>query len=196
MQIQRMKMTKRKNYFFAQLPLLTVAALLTSLTGQPTFAADEGIYKTVAADGSIVFADKPSEDTGTAKSAYTETVANSEPVIDTSIRSDEFSSDTLGGRNKRPANVSAVEIISPSNNQRIGETRNSILFQIALGPDNRLPKGHSAQVFMDGEVISSQPSKQVNVKKPESGSYTYEVRVIDPTGVTLLRSAPILLHIE
>lgn len=185
-----------KSTYLAQLPLITVAALLTAFAAHPTFAADESIYKTVAADGSTVFADKPKESSGITKSEYSVPVANSQPVLDTSTRSDEFSSDTLGGRNKQPPIVNVIEITSPSNNQRILEEQNSILFQIELGPDNRLPKGHLAEVYMNGEVVSSGPRKQVNVFTPKSGSHTFEVRVIDPTGATVIRSAPILLFVD
>ncbi|MFT4728903.1 MAG: hypothetical protein ACI9UN_003416 [Granulosicoccus sp.] len=195
MQIQRMKMTNRKSSITTQAPLLTTAVLLASLVIQPALAADEGIYKKIGSDGSVVFTDKPRSNTVAVESRRTIPVKASEPILDTSIRSNEFSSDTLGGRGKGKVNIRALRIISPTNNQTLSDPQGTILIDIAMGPDKSLPRGHKAQIQMNGEIVSNGRRTRTNVPTPGRGTHLFEARIMNSKGSTLARSAPVKVYI-
>lgn len=191
-----MKKTNRKSTIIAQAPLLTAVALLASLAIQPAFAADEGIYKTIGPDGSIVFTDKPKNNTFAVESSSLVPVTISEPVLDTSIRSNEFSSDTLGGRGKNAAKVSAVRITSPTNNQTLTNPQEPILITIAMGPDKKLPRGHIAEIRLNGEIVSNGSRTQTSVPAPDRGTHIIEAQIVNSKGATLARSEAVKVYIQ
>ena len=196
MQNQCMKMTNRKSNIIAQVPLLTTLTLLTSLAVNPAFAADTGIYKTIGADGSIVFTDKPQKTTSIAKSKYMAPVATSQPATTPNIRSDEFSSDTLGGLQNRNINITAVQIISPTNNQTLTDVQDSILIKVAMGPDTSLPEGHTALVRMNGNIVANGSRTEANVPVPDRGTHIFDVQIINSNGKILVKSVPIKVHVN
>lgn len=196
MQFQCMKKTNRKSTTKAQAPLLTAVALLASVAIQPAFAADEGIYKTIGADGSIVFTDKPKNNTFAVESSSLVPVTISKPVLDTSIRSNDFSSDTLGGRGKNAAKVSAVRITSPTNNQTLTNPQEPILITIAMGPEKRLPRGHTAEIRLNGEIVSNGRRTQTSVPAPDRGTHIIEAQIVNSKGTTLARSEPVKVIIQ
>ena len=194
MQNQCMKMTNRKSKIAAGVPLLTTLTLLTSLAVHPAIAADTGIYKTIGADGSIVFTDKPQQNTSIARSRSAEPVANSQPTP--ARRSDEFSSDTLGGLQNRKINISAVQIISPRNNQTLSAAQDSILIKIAMGPDKALPEGHTALVRMNGNIVANKSRTEANVPAPVRGTHIFDVQIINSNGKILVKSEPITVYVN
>ena len=196
MLIQRMKMTKTQNTLISYLALFGAALMMTSLSAQPTFAADDGIYKSIGENGSIVFTDKPKGNSVSVTSRKLIPVTNSQPILDVGPRADEYSSDTLGGRDKSKINVRAVTIISPEHNQTISTTESSMLFTIALGPDKRLPEGYTTEIKMNGVVVSNQDSTQITVPVPNRGTHLFEARVVSSNGIELVGSEPIRVHVN
>ena len=197
MQYQRMEITNRKSNIITRVPLLTTLTLLTSLTVSPAFAADTGIYKTIGADGSIVFTDKPPNTTSIAATSKSEpSLAKSQPAPNTNIRSGEFSSDTLGGLQNRNINITAVKITSPTNNQTFTDGQDPILIQVAMGPDTSLPEGHTALVRMNGNKVANGSNMEASVPAPGQGTHIFDVQIMNSNGKILAQSAAIKVHVN
>jgi len=176
--------------------MLSMVALVASLNTHPAFAADDGIYKTTGADGSTEFTDKPRSGTATSTSEYSTSSVGSQNVNDPYARSDEFSSDRLGGRDMSKIRVGAVEITSPLNNQTLAVSEDSILITIAMGPDNRLPEGYTAQIQMNDEVVANGSRKQTNIPVPDQGTHTLVARILNSNGKTIVISDPVKIHVN
>lgn len=177
-------------------PLLTVAVLLAAWAVQPVTAADEGIYKSVGPDGSIIFTDKPRGSTAAFPLRQSAPQTRSQPVLDTSVRSGEFSSDTLGGRKNQKINISAMRITTPANNETLVDLDGFIVVAIALGPDKNLPEGYSAEIQINGEVVANGRRLQANIPVPDTGTHVLEARIMNSNGVTLVQSEPVRVYIE
>lgn len=194
MQFQRMKQTNYNNNISAKVPFILAATLLATLAVTPAFAANGDIYKTVGPDGSIIFTDKLQENSVAVESRKM-IPAESQPALDTRPRADEFSSDTLGGRENRKINVSAVQITSPIHNQTLIAPQEAITFTIATAPEKTLPEGYTTVIQMNGEVVSNKDATQIAVPVPDSGTHTFIAKIVSSNGKTLVQSEPIKVHV-
>lgn len=187
-------MTTLKNS--AKAPLITATGLLTLLAIQAVFATDDGIYKSIGADGTVIFTDKPRESTVAVEAREPAPVSRSTTPHGNSIRPDEFSSDALGGYSQQAINISALQITSPSNNQTFSDLQAPIPLTIAMGPDKNLPDGHTAEIRMNGKVVSNSRLTQTSAPIPDPGTHVFEARIINSNGVVLVQSKPVKVNVE
>ena len=118
-----------------------------------------------------------------------------QPILDTSIRSEQFSSDTLGGKGKRKINISNLQITSPANNETLVNPEGQIMFTIAMGPDAALPQGYTTEILMNGNLVSNDDSAQIAVPVPENGRHEFEARIVSSNGVLLVKSETVRIDV-
>lgn len=196
MQFEHMNLKNRKNITNSRVPFSSVTLIVTVLIGQTAFATDGEIYKTISDDGSTLFTDKP---TGNST-----TLAPLEPnilTISAPAKKDVQNAENDDGNETEPADspaitVTSVRITNPRNEQTIINPRGPILISIATGPDNGMPEGHTAEIKMDGKIVSSGEGTLLSIPPPDRGTHTIEAVVLNSSGTVQAISQKVTVHVK
>ncbi|MFT6301616.1 MAG: hypothetical protein ACI9XK_003887 [Granulosicoccus sp.] len=194
MQIERMKLTNRKSATTARVPFSSVAVLVTLLVGQPAFAAGGDVYKTVDEDGTITFTDKRKSNSTAVAPIELNILAAPLPALNgqsTDIGTDEGSEPA----DPSPITVNSVKITSPQNEQTLINPRGSILIGIKTGPENGMPDGYTAEIKMNGKVVSSGGGTLLSMPVPDRGTHTIAAIILDSVGTVQASSQTVTFHV-
>ncbi|MFK8075171.1 MAG: DUF4124 domain-containing protein [Granulosicoccus sp.] len=156
----------------------------------PVSAADTEIYKSIAEDGSVVFTDEPSDGATSFKPKELNIVPPQERKKKPSGDAKEQVEAALKLRTVR-----FVKIQSPVNDQTYVNPVGGISVTITTGHDGGLPVGHSAQIILDGKVVSTGSGTSFSVPTPHRGTHTLSARVFDASGKLRARSRSVKINV-
>ncbi len=172
---------------------LFVSLLLLVYTVLSATAAEKRIYKTVDADGNIVYTDLPP------KEGRTEVVAVGTPNVFASdeaipgVQNDESSpiNDEPGDD---PMFYTTLRIVSPANNMSIRGNDGSV--QVGVDVDPGLINGHKLGLLLDGTRHLEGASTSFTLNDLERGEHTLQVYIVHASGQVLQSSEPSIFHLQ
>ena len=173
-------------------PLYVLAVLVTFFAGQFAVADTTDVYKSVSEDGSTLFTDKPKDRTTTLAPLGSNRFNYSSQ--DPSEEKFEYEESDVEPSDPVPLTVTSVEITSPRNEHSYLNPRGPILIGITTGPENGMPEGYTAEIKMDGKVVSSAEGTLLAIPAVK-GTHVLKATVLDATGVVMAESQALTVHI-
>ena len=183
--------------------LRATSYLLLLGCGLNIHAAD--VYKSVGADGQTVYSDKPGK--GATKLQAVELnvtkapAASPKTIADTGSGSTSSPNDDPGSMGPSDMNsiyqqfVETVSIDNPEHDMALVNPASTLLISLSTGPNEGLPQGFTAQIQIDGEVVSSGPSTLLSVPTPHRGTHVMEAQILDRSGQLHVQSEAITFHV-
>ena len=178
MLFEDMKRLNGKKTILAEAVSMRALFIAACLLAQPAISADSAVYKPLGSSNAA------SDSNGTSASSLA------------GVRTGQFSSDTLGGRNKESLQLSAVEITSPRNNEIISTNNKTMIVSVSLAPLNYLPEGYTTEIRMNGTVVSNSSRVQSSVPVPMIGPHIFKARILNSNGVTITESSPVSIRVK
>lgn len=194
-QIERMKLANRNSATTALAPFSSVAILVTLLLAQTAFAAEGDIYKTISDDGTTMFTDKPSDKSRTMAPMEPNILTRPLSTVKTQTADNEEQNESEPA-DPRPLVVNSVEITSPKNQQTLINPRGPILIGITTGPEYGMPEGYTAEIKMNGKVVSKGEGTLLAVPVPDRGTHIIEAVVLDSNGAVQASSETVTVHVK
>ncbi len=193
--------------------VLGLCLLLSFLPGSSALA--NGIYKSVDADGNVIFTDQPLEGAETLEGAEAPPPA---------ANGDDDDDDPSQNSNAGPVNrglaltpdpidppkpqpyeteepkkrlpVTVVEILTPIHDAVLQDPIGKIWVELQSYPTPLKDTGLTAQLWMDGELINSGQRPMLSLAPPERGTHVLQVKLVDENGRLFLQSNPTHIHIK
>jgi hypothetical protein len=177
-----------------QARLRSAAAILLGLAvilGLPVQAAE--IYRTVDAEGNVVFTDiPPREDDQNAEQIIIEN-PNSFVVDEAIPNADEWIVEPEDGQEEEPPfSYLALEIVAPADDEPVRENAGNITVVTNIHP--RLQRGHRTRLLMDGTVVQEGSQGSFDLANVDRGTHTIAVEIVDERGQVLIRSEQSTFH--
>jgi len=162
---------------------ITISLVLCLLSIGNTHSQE--VYKTVDAEGNVIFTDKPDK--------------NSEKV-DVEIKNIQQPIEIQQKKAKKSANKKRVEytleLMSPTAGQRFGPAQRTLQIRVAITPE-LLPE-HYIEFYLNGERVAG-PSRSNSAFVPLGikmrGQKTANVKVIDESGRVIASSSSATVHV-
>jgi hypothetical protein len=203
MQIERMNPTNSKSANAPLVPFYSAVVSVALLMGQMAFAAESDIYRTIGDDGATLFTDKPTENSTAIAPLDINVLITPLPAplppplsaLNTQSTDNERGVE-FESADPRPLTVTSVEITSPTHEQTIINPRGSILIGIATGPENGIPEGYTAEIKMNGRVVSSGEGTLLALPVPDRGTHSLEAVVLDSQGRVQASSQIVIIHVK
>ena len=162
--------------------LLTLLLLLTA----PATAA----YKWIAPDGSVSFSDLPPHPDAEKVPLSRTQIFAPPPVKPATAQTPKNQID------KKPAPYSSITITQPTHDAAIRDNAGNITISVSVTPALRTKQGHKITITLDGAVVATNTSGQVNLQHIDRGSHTLSASVIDSKGTTLISSDASTFHLQ
>jgi len=142
------------------------------------------VYKSVDAQGNVVYTDQPAGDAKPVKLPPLSTVPA--PSYKSATQS---SADT-----HQPAadNYQKIRIISPTHDATLRDNTGAVPVNVVVEPELNSVAGHRYRYFLDGQA-QGKPTKsgQISFANLDRGSHTVAVAVVDSVGHELIRSSSV-----
>lgn len=138
----------------------------------------ETVYKTVDADGNIIFTDTPSKNAEEINIQDIQTIKN--PNAGAALPERRL----LGDNDKKPAYKSVV-VTNPKDGAGIRSNNGDISISISLKP--ALLPGHKIIISMDGEEVGT--GNSVSLQNVDRGTHDIKVTVVDQSGEELISTS-------
>lgn len=182
------------------MPKKMISLLLLSLT-IALGAAEPAIYKTVDADGNVIFTDVPPRDAADAVriskgNNYTPTQSEATPEPEADV--------PPAGQDQPPPDDPAyvasevsydhITIATPADDAAVRENAGNLSVQVNLSPQLDLANGHSIQLMLNGNLASSGTSTTLSITNVDRGTHGLVAQVVNATGEILASSGPITFH--
>jgi hypothetical protein len=151
-----------------------------------SFVYAETVYKTLDAEGNIIFSDVPSEES--------EVIEVEEVQILNMPAAKSFKSTELEEKEQDAIQYTSLAIISPKNDVTIRSNEGVVSINVELEP--ALFESDILVLFMDGKEASSGQSSQFSLTKLDRGTHTVYVAVKNEEGKLLKRSAKVVFHLR
>lgn len=143
-------------------------------------AAMAAVYKSVDAQGNVVYTDEPQ---GNAKPVDLPPLSTVPPPRSLNQVPPEESAD------KGESVYETISIITPANDDTIRDNTGNVAVSIAVEPALKRSAGHRFQYFLDGQTEGEpKASDRIVLQNLDRGAHTVEVAVVDSSGTELLRS--------
>jgi hypothetical protein len=161
------------------LPALTLAGL-----------GNTGIYKSVDAEGNIVYSDTPT--------IGAEQI--SPPPISTIKSGTDFKPlqpDAEEKTAKPPTSYTSFSIQQPANDVTIWDNQGSIPLSLKLEPELDTVNGHGVWIYIDGKaVVKQSPSLVQPITGIDRGTHMVRAEIHDSAGRMLKRTKTITVHLK
>jgi len=149
----------------------------------PPAPAEEGaIYRSVGADGSIVFSDKPSPGATKVEMQEAQTIEAPPPPSFVYERPQP---------EPGPA-YTRVEIVEPANDAQIRENTGNVTISVAVEPS--LSGGDLVVLLMDGQEVAAGPQSSFNLENVDRGTHVVSVAIRTADGRAVTSSPPVTFH--
>lgn len=168
------------------LPLLFAWTLLT-VAG---VANATQIYKSVDADGNVVFSDLPPAP-GTAAEPVELPAANTFTAPATGVQPGRRGPEQDSAAGSR---YHSLRVLDPPNDAGIRENDGNVVVTAELQP--ALRSGHSLQLYLDGVLHQAAQAPQFQLINIDRGTHVLELRVVDEAGNVLATSDPSVFHLQ
>jgi hypothetical protein len=173
---------------------LTGTLALICLIPGAAAAGENRIYKTVDADGNVVFTDiPPREDDQNAEQIIVEQ-PNSFAVGEAIPSSDQWivePGQTAG--EEPPFRYNTLSIVSPADDEPVRENAGNVTIVSNVSP--RLQSGHVIRLLMDGAVAQEGAQGTFNLANVDRGTHTIALEILDSNGNVLIRSDNSTFHL-
>jgi len=170
-----------------------LAALALTCTALETQAK---IYKTVDANGNVVFTDIPPKGDGetitiTEHNSYTPVVTapslTGAPEIAQQDVFTDVESETI---------YETVRILSPRNNLDLRANDGTVSIRTLIKPLLDLDRGHSLQIVLDGEAVKTGKTATIALQDVDRGSHEIYAQIVGAEGDILSTSATVTFHLK
>lgn len=176
-------------------------ALASALTIESANAAEAVIYKTIAADGTVVFTDQKEPDATVVKPSPLNIIK----APDSSSRANKTVNTAAGTRpaatgvepvDPAPVTITEVQLITPINDQTLIDPQLPFVVQIETRPATTIPEQLVAQLILDGKVVASAQNTQLPLNSLERGTHSLQVQIIDDQGRIKAESGSVEIHVR
>jgi hypothetical protein len=173
--------------------LLCVLTVL-GLTLSWDVAAAAQIYKTIDANGNVVFSDLPPA-AGTAAESVELPAANT--FVPPANRTPGAAGFARGNGQEAAAAGSryqSLRVLDPPNDAGLRDNAGNVVVTAELQPSLR--PGHVLQLYLDGVLHQAAQVPQFQLVNVDRGTHVLELRVVDSAGHTVATSEPSVFHLQ
>lgn len=171
---------------------IVVAILAMVLPGH----LEAAIYKTVDADGNVVFTDVPPSDdsqavklSDTSRYAPTQTDdADPDAPAGAGLQEEEIDTET----GPEPARYVSLSIATPAYDEAVRENSGNVT--VVVQPEPLLAPGHTIQLLLDGVLIDATMDGVFALENVDRGTHTLTARIVDHSDSVLAESADSTFH--
>ncbi len=141
------------------------------------------IYRTVDADGNVVYTDTPTSDSKPVDLPPASTY--SPPRYATAVP------ERKSAQGEEPEFYSNVQIVQPGDEETIRANAGNVDVGVQVSPELRIEAGHRIQFYLDGEPVGA-PSTELStaLSNIDRGEHTVAAAIVDTSGATLERTDP------
>ncbi|MGK0223728.1 MAG: hypothetical protein ACI9ON_002975 [Limisphaerales bacterium] len=159
------------------------------------------IYKSVDAEGNVIFTDVPPTN-GEQKAVVELNETNqfdgpaprSEQTGSRGNRRDQTSDLDTTEEEAEPPIYEVLQVTSPKHDLAIRENSGSVSITVSLTPELSNEHGHALEILMDGETLANAAMTSVDLANVDRGTHNISARVIDEEGRTLITSETVSFH--
>lgn len=170
---------------------LLFAALLLSWAS----TAVAQIYKTVDADGNVVFTDvPPNNPSGAVELKEYNTYEALQPTNPTVRLSPDPDSDRQTPA-REPVSYSKIAIVGPASDETLRRNDGNVSVTVESEPAVDRQSGHEYQVLLDGTIAARGNGTTFLLENTDRGTHQLTVQVIDQGGKILGQSSPVTFHL-
>ncbi len=178
----------------ARYPILLLSSIALFTAG---IAAGTQLYKSVDADGNIVYSDTPTpgaEQLTPPPISTVDSLPKPEPA-ENEAKTDEEAAEEAA--KKPPTRYTKFAIVSPRNDDTIWDNTGAVPVSLLLEPPLDTENGHSIWVYVDGKAVVR---KSQSLVQPlfgiDWGVYMIRAEVRDENRKTLRRSKNVTVHVK
>ena len=154
--------------------LLIAAGLLANS------AVIAAVYKSVDADGNVVYTDEP---VGNARPVDLPPLSTIPPPKAFTPPADIAEQDAATGYEK-------LQVVSPEQDATLRDNTGNVAVSVAAEPALDLKAGHRVQFYLDGQTAGDPGNSLKKVfQNVDRGAHTVEAAIVDQSGTELIRSA-------
>ena len=163
--------------------LVFAAITLVWASGLPA-----AVYKSVDAQGNVVYTDEPGGDAKPVKLPPLSTVPA--PRYKSSAQPSTLSS--ANTEQSAAANYRQISIVSPTEDATLRDNTGAVPVNVVVEPELNSVAGHRYRYYLDGQA-QGKPTKsgQVSFENLDRGSHTVEAAVVDSADRELIRSSSV-----
>jgi hypothetical protein len=139
-----------------------------------------GVYRSLDADGNVVYTDKPSPDAEEIKIDKVQTIP---------AGADNFEYTPP----EKPAvgDYTKLEIINPENDHVFTGNTGDVTVSVVIEPELNTENGDRLILTMDGKKAADSSSTSFSLTNLDRGTHTIEVYVVNKGGKSLMESTPV-----
>jgi len=146
------------------------------------------VYKSVDAQGNVVYTDEPGGDAKPVKLPPLSTVPA--PRYKSSTQPTTQSSAEL--EQSAATNYQQISIVSPTQDATLRDNTGAVPVNVVLEPELNSVAGHRYRYYLDGQAQGKPTeSDQISFANLDRGSHTVEAAVVDSAGQELIRSSSV-----
>lgn len=162
---------------------VVLAATLLVWTTAPSAA----VYKSVNAEGNVVYTDEP---TGNGKPVDLPPLSTVPPPKYTLSQPPAAPLDSTSGYTK-------LSIVAPPQDGTLRDNTGAVPVTAGLEPELNVAAGHRFQYYLDGQTQGEPTaSNQIVIANVDRGEHNVAVAVVDGGGKEVIRSNPVLFHLH
>jgi hypothetical protein len=165
---------------------MKLAFAIFLLLAQPVQA---DVYKTINADGEVVFSDVPSE--GAERVRLPEVSTYKPPPPKRSPAS------VSAGKVDAAVPYKSFKVSAPENGATIWDNEGIVSLALTLEPALLIKSGHTIQYFLDGKPDGKSEIGLSHIYQDiERGTHTLSAAVVDVEGSAVISAAPVTIHLH
>lgn len=163
--------------------------------GLPSAVAASKIYKTIDANGNVVYTDvAPAQREGEAELQVEElnTYRNPAPepatlpTVKLSPEDDEEAEDD-------EIRYESVTLVSPGPDEAVRANGGNVSLTARVQPG--LDRGHALRFYLDGQPVATVNGTQAALTAVDRGTHSARVAIVDDTGASLMESSSVTFHV-
>ena len=163
----------------------TMRILLLFVTLFFLIPVSAGVYRSLDADGNVVYTDKPSPDAEEIKIDKVQTIP---------AGADNFEYTPP----EKPAvgDYTKLEIVNPENDHVFTGNTGEVIVSVVIEPELNTKRGDRFILTMDGKKVADSTSTSFSFTNLDRGTHTVEVHATNKNGRYLMSSAPVSFTIK
>jgi len=147
------------------------------------------VYKSVDAQGNVVYTDEPSGDAKPLKLPPLSTIPA--PSYKSSVQS------AAELEQSAVVNYQQISIVSPTQDATLRDNTGAVPVNVVLEPELNSAAGHRFRYYLDGQAQGKPTeSGQISFENLDRGVHAVEVAVVDSAGQELIRSSSVQFHLH
>lgn len=171
--------------------------LITGALAIAAVSAGAELYRWVDENGTVHYSDTPREGAELITLKPTNVIPGRAPVSSRSGESRNAESDAAEeGDDEVPLGYTAVNIVSPTEDQTLWNIGGTLTVQVQVEP--KLQNGHGVVLFYDGVAVNESPvvSSSITINNVYRGQHSVRASVRDLNGNTLFNGPPVTFYVQ